>query len=341
MKIYKSLANFITILRLCAAPFVAYSIVTISTPADALLSLVFFFLVALTDYLDGLCARFFGASAFGAFADPIADKALILCSMGALWGHAIVPLGALLIVAGRDLWITYIRSAASLQKIPFTTSRIAKYKTFAQCIGVCVSLLAIYGAVPLWFNDIFWLVVVLLTLWSGLSYSITFFKHVGLPEWFKLFDINTLIASGILSGFIPRAPGTFGTLVGWFIVAYLQQAYSLELLRVALVLVFSIGLLASYKCTLSARDTDPSWIVIDEIVGFWFVLVFLPVQTLEWQCAAFVLFRFFDISKVGLIGTVDRRFKNALGLMLDDMIAGGYTITVLWIINHMRLLCGF
>jgi len=83
--------------------------------------------------------------------------------------------------------------------------------------------------------------------------------------------------------------------------------------------------------TAGSDDHDPSEIVVDELVGQWIAL--LPLSYAAWSMdisilamwpgwiAAFVLFRFFDITKLGPIGWADRR-GDPLGVMLDDVIAG-------------------
>jgi phosphatidylglycerophosphatase A len=74
--------------------------------------------------------------------------------------------------------------------------------------------------------------------------------------------------------------------------------------------------------------------VWDEIVAIWLVLWLTPA-TLAWQATAFVVFRFFDIVKPPPIGWVDERTRGGFGVMLDDLLAAGYTLVVLAIL--MRL----
>jgi phosphatidylglycerophosphatase A len=67
--------------------------------------------------------------------------------------------------------------------------------------------------------------------------------------------------------------------------------------------------------------------VIDEIVAFWLVLWLLPGGVIT-QAVAFLGFRFFDILKPPPIRAVDQRFKNGVGVMLDDLLAAFYTLLV-------------
>ena len=72
-------------------------------------------------------------------------------------------------------------------------------------------------------------------------------------------------------------------------------------------------------------DPDHGSIVWDEIVPFWLVLLMAPPGWL-WQLAAFILFRFFDITKPQPARYFDEHVKNGFGVMADDLVAAGYTL---------------
>ena len=89
----------------------------------------------------------------------------------------------------------------------------------------------------------------------------------------------------------------------------------------------------------SFDSRDPQEIVIDEVVGQMLPLLFIPIyETLflipkEYYCiAAFILFRLFDIWKPFPINYIDKNTENSFGVMLDDILAGTYTIALLIII---------
>ena len=73
------------------------------------------------------------------------------------------------------------------------------------------------------------------------------------------------------------------------------------------------------------KEKDPQIIVIDEVVGQWLTLVIVPIDLL-WYCLAFVFFRLFDICKPWPVSVIDRKMKNAFGVMLDDVAAAIYAI---------------
>ncbi|MDO9091320.1 MAG: phosphatidylglycerophosphatase A [Rubrivivax sp.] len=144
------------------------------------------------------------------------------------------------------------------------------------------------------------------------------------------------LALGFGSGLSPKAPGTVGTLWAW--VSFLVFSHWLGPVGWGL-LIAAGTLLGWWACTLTAQHmgvADPSAIVWDEVVAFWFVLwVLMPASWLM-QLAAFVLFRYFDAAKPGPVGWADRHFKlrpgqaigwrQGLGILLDDAVAALCTL---------------
>ena len=76
----------------------------------------------------------------------------------------------------------------------------------------------------------------------------------------------------------------------------------------------------------------PSSIVIDEVAGMFVALAFVPHTALAYF-GAFVLFRLFDIFKIFPANYIDKNLKNGYGVIMDDIIAGIYTILTLVILN--------
>jgi phosphatidylglycerophosphatase A len=109
-----------------------------------------------------------------------------------------------------------------------------------------------------------------------------------------------------------------------------QSAGFFGLILVGLICFFA-GIWATAEYTKGKANHDPSEVVIDELVGQWIALapVIYGANAMQadllalWPgwISAFVLFRFFDITKIGPIGWADRR-NDPLGVMLDDVIAG-------------------
>ena len=81
-------------------------------------------------------------------------------------------------------------------------------------------------------------------------------------------------------------------------------------------------------------EQDPPSIVIDEVVGMWISCIFIN-NDLIMILVAFSLFRLFDIFKPFPIGLVDRNFKNAFGIIFDDILAGIYCILCAYFITFL------
>ena len=142
-----------------------------------------------------------------------------------------------------------------------------------------------------------------------------------------------LLALGFGAGLSPRAPGTVGTLVAWPLGWWLA-GFPVVLVLPALVVLFLIGI---WACELTGRHlgaADHGAMVWDEIVAFLLMLAILP-RELGWQLGAFVLFRAFDIAKPPPIGAFEVRFKGGFGVMGDDLLAAGYTLLVLAILQRL------
>lgn len=145
------------------------------------------------------------------------------------------------------------------------------------------------------------------------------------------------IALGFGSGLSPKGPGTAGTLAAWLLFPWLSAALPAGALWLFLATAFALGIAAAERTGRALGASDHGAIVWDEMVPFWAVLALTPA-TLGWQAAAFVLFRFFDIAKPQPVGWADSKVKGGFGVMLDDVIAAGYTLLVLAV--AMRLLGG-
>lgn len=130
-------------------------------------------------------------------------------------------------------------------------------------------------------------------------------------------------------GFLP-APGTAGSLValiaGWFLA--IQGFFVLFTATIACVI---LGTVACEIYSQTTHTKDASEVIIDEVAGQWVVLLAIPPMiegALAWYVAAFILFRFFDISKIGPVGYAEK-ISGGIGIMADDIVAGGLAGMVL------------
>lgn len=141
---------------------------------------------------------------------------------------------------------------------------------------------------------------------------------------------------GFGSGLAPKAPGTFGTLVGYPLF-WLISVYALSTQLIIISALFLIGI---YFCGVTGKAlgvSDHGGIVWDEIVAMMLVLAFTPNQW-QWWLVAFLLFRLFDIWKPFPIRQYDAKLKNGFGVMFDDLLAAIYAIIglqgLLWAVAH-------
>jgi phosphatidylglycerophosphatase A len=135
------------------------------------------------------------------------------------------------------------------------------------------------------------------------------------------------LAFGFGAGKAPVAPGTFGTLVG--IAAYLLlQPLSALIYAVTVLALFALGV---WLCQVTEQDLkvhDHPGIVWDEIVGYLITMFMAPAGWI-WIVAGFFLFRLFDIWKPFPIRQLERRIQGGFGNMLDDALAGLYSLAAL------------
>lgn len=136
------------------------------------------------------------------------------------------------------------------------------------------------------------------------------------------------IAAGFGTGFAPTAAGTVASAVATLTGAALLWCSPLLLLLAALLATFG----GWWAIRATRVEGDPGWVTIDEFAGQWIALLGLAAVTPLGLLAAFVLFRFFDVTKLGPVGWADRQ-HGAAGIMADDLIAGALTGGILWAVR--------
>jgi phosphatidylglycerophosphatase A len=146
--------------------------------------------------------------------------------------------------------------------------------------------------------------------------------------------VTKVFASGLFSGFFPAASGTVGSAVG--LALYFIPGFEAPWILLPLcVLVFLLGVKASNAME-RVYGHDPPQVTIDEVLGMWISLLFLPKSLLV-AGVAFVLFRILDIVKPFPARRLDT-MKGGLGIMLDDIVSGAYTNLVIQLLVAVRIL---
>ncbi|HSE18261.1 MAG TPA: phosphatidylglycerophosphatase A [Pyrinomonadaceae bacterium] len=139
-------------------------------------------------------------------------------------------------------------------------------------------------------------------------------------------------------GYLPLAPGTFGSLVAvgiFLLLARLLTGSSLVLaILVAIVGVTLAGIWAATRTEQLSGRKDPGKVVVDEVAGQFIALFPLTLFT-RWSILAvifsFILFRFFDIVKPYPANRL-QELNGGAGVMFDDLVAGVYGAVIVSII---------
>ncbi len=152
----------------------------------------------------------------------------------------------------------------------------------------------------------------------------------------RAWNAGDYLALGIATcgvGYLPLAPGTFGSLVGvgiFLLLAQVTTATSLVLLVLVSILAITFaGLWAAFRTEELEGRKDPGKVVVDEVAGQMialFPLTFFPISVSA-VIVSFILFRFFDIVKPYPAGRLEY-LRGGFGIMCDDLVAGVYAAVI-------------
>ena len=169
--------------------------------------------------------------------------------------------------------------------------------------------------------------------------------------WWVLSKPSRALAFGLGSGLSPFAPGTAGTLCAWAVFLLGEYFLSTEAWWWIIGAGILLGCWICGKVSEELGEKDFGGIVLDEVVAFWLVLIFIMPANLWIQILAFALFRFFDAVKPGPIGMIDRHFKHlensnnsspssvglilwrGFGIIADDLAAAFFTLLTITLLH--------
>ena len=148
-----------------------------------------------------------------------------------------------------------------------------------------------------------------------------------------------LFVSIFYIGYINFASGTWGSLAAILIIFPIIKFTSLSLgilITIFIILFFISNLFINYFSKIT-NSNDSKHIVIDELLGIFIILIFYDsifiYNDFLTLILIFLIFRLFDIVKLFPANYIDSNLKNGYGVILDDIIAGIYTILTLVILN--------
>jgi phosphatidylglycerophosphatase A len=129
-------------------------------------------------------------------------------------------------------------------------------------------------------------------------------------------------------GYLPFAPGTFGSLSAFAVFVLLKPTVFIHI--IILLFIIPIAIISSHHAEKLLNDKDSRHIVIDEFCGYLISVLFIPYST-GFAITAFFLFRFFDILKPFPIRKIESVLSGGKGIMADDIAAALYTNIILQI----------
>ena len=138
-------------------------------------------------------------------------------------------------------------------------------------------------------------------------------------------------------GFIPLAPGTFGSLFAILIWYVFIDLFSIFYFIVLFLFVLSVSFYLTDIYLDNYKKKDPSEVIVDEFLGQSIPLLFIVNFNIYEVLIAFVTFRFFDIYKIYPINIIED-LKGSYGVILDDIVAGIYSLIILMLYKILILL---
>ena len=123
-------------------------------------------------------------------------------------------------------------------------------------------------------------------------------------------------------GYVPVAPGTFGSAAGLVLFAFIRWSGSMAIELGVIVLLLAIGIWSGNVAEKHFGKVDPGPVVLDEVAGMLITLALIPV-TLSGAIIGFLIFRLLDVVKPWPANRFEA-LPGGLGMMADDAMAGVY-----------------
>ena len=134
--------------------------------------------------------------------------------------------------------------------------------------------------------------------------------------------VGLFIATCGYLGYVPVAPGTFGSAAGLVVFYAVRSTGSIGVELAAIIVLFTVGIWSTTVAEHHFGDVDPPPVVVDEVVGMVMTLAFLPVSAAG-AIVGFFIFRVLDVMKPWPSARFER-FPGGLGVMADDGMAALY-----------------
>ena len=150
--------------------------------------------------------------------------------------------------------------------------------------------------------------------------------------------ISQIISTLFFIGYVKWAPGTIGSLFSLIIIIFLHSIVNKNEFIIIFICILLMATICIRIYSKSVNKHDAKEIVIDEFLGIYFIIIFsydFEIFNNEFIKILLILlfFRIFDIIKPFPANWIDKKMKNSYGIIIDDIIAGIYTIIILALIN--------
>jgi len=147
----------------------------------------------------------------------------------------------------------------------------------------------------------------------------------------KINFFEKFIGSGFYTGYSPYVSGTVGSLAA--LIIYLIPGFEqLFIIIPAIIIFMTYGIYIGNKFEVE-YGKDPGQCTVDEVVGMWISLVAIP-KSIGIIVSAFILWRILDIIKPPPARNLER-LKGGLGIMIDDVISGIYTLIIMHLVVYL------
>ena len=142
--------------------------------------------------------------------------------------------------------------------------------------------------------------------------------------------INSLFFSTLFGiGYFEKFPGTLASFLSLFIIWMLKTNLNIHIVLIFYIICLIFSFFVVSQSLKIIKTKDPKQIVIDEYIGQYTTLIFLPNE-LKFYVVGFILFRIFDIFKPFPINIIDRR-DDTLGVIFDDILSGCFAGIIIYI----------
>ena len=155
-----------------------------------------------------------------------------------------------------------------------------------------------------------------------------------------IYKFNSLFVTLFGIGRISKIPGSIASLLTIIFLFFIFQILDLapDLVLICLIVIFFVSLYSINQFIKNKENKDPKEIVIDEFIGQSIPICLYEIaheglketnEVLTFYFIMFILFRIFDITKPYPVSYYDKNFKNSFGVVMDDVCAGLYVVTVM------------